>query len=303
MNNYIMFPKNQQELEKTFSTNERCRDYLLQLKFPNGYVCPKCEHKEYWTRDNGKYKCKNCRYELSVMAGTIFQDTKIDLTIWFRAIWNFIVNKNGMSAVSLERSLGISYKSAWIMLHKIRKSMIRPSREKLNGTIEVDECFIGGVASGKRGRGADKKTLVAIGVEVNNGITGRIRMQVVENASSESLVGFIENNIEKQSHVITDGWKSYKTLSNFDYKHSSRIENGKLPCVHMTISLLKRWMLGTHQGAIVKEHLQEYLDEFTFRFNRRKSKSRGLLFQRVLENAIKIESTVYKNLIIQKEIA
>ena len=200
--------------------------------------------------------------------------------------------------MGLQRVLGLkSYETAWTWLHKIRIAMVNPNRSKLSGKVEVDETYIGGEEmGGKRGRGTENKALVVIAVEILEGKNqyGRVRMSVVPDAGKETLQGFIKENIEPGSSIITDGWASYISLPQAGYTHAVEKpfdpeSETILPHVHMIASLLKRWLLGTHQGAVKEEHLQAYLDEYVFRFNRRKSASRGLLFYRLIENAMRVK--------------
>jgi len=286
-------PKNQLEFEKMFTTEEQCIDYLKELRFPQGYVCRQCQYNEYWFNIRGLMICKKCKDELSITAGTIFHKSKLPLVTIFRALWWVVAQKNGVSAVGLQRVLGIgSYRTAWTWLHKFRRLMVFPNRDKLKGKVEVDETFVGGVKSGKRGRGAEGKSLVVIAVEIMEKGTGRVRMSIIPDASRKSLEKFITNNIETESIIITDGWKGYANISKKGY--TQKIENkfkmldkeDILPNVHRSASLLKRWLLGTHQNYVGEQYLSYYLDEFTFRYNRRKSKSRGLLFQRLIEQAV-----------------
>ena len=298
------YPKKLMEFEKKFAVDEQCREYLFQLRYPNGFHCPRCDFNQVWHTGRGKLQCQSCGKDTSVLAGTIFQGTHTPLTIWFRAIWYVVAQKHGTNALNLQRILGLgSYQTAWTLLHKLRRAMVRPGRDKIQGVVEVDEAFIGAPSKGgKRGRGAENKVLVAIAVEVNDEKIGRIRLGVIDDASSESLHGFIESVIEKGSTIITDGWNGYNGLTSKGYSQVSKIKNtenedGLLPHVHTTVSLLKRWLMGTLQGSCSKEHLSYYLDEYTFRYNRRKSKSRGLLFLRLLENAVQIKTSTYKQLI------
>jgi transposase-like protein len=242
-----------------------------------------------------------------VITGTIFQDTRKPLQDWFTAIWWLTTQKNGASAKGLQRVLGLgSYQTAWTWLHKIRTAMVNPNRTRLSGTIEVDETYIGGEEhDGKRGRGTENKSLAVIGVELFEGRNqlGRVRIEVVPDASGDSLIGFIKSNVEKGSTVQTDGWKGYSGLSGKGYIHEiltpfdASDEDNLTPHVHMIVSLLKRWLLGTHQGAVREMHLQSYLDEYVFRFNRRKSASRGLLFYRLLECAMHVPPTTYRDIV------
>jgi len=301
------YPMTFDEFTKQFSTEEQCRNYLYRLRWPNGFACPKCEHDKAWKIGDMLYECANCGRQTSVIAGTIFQDTRKPLRNWFTAIWWVTTQKNGASAKGLQQILGLgSYKTAWTWLHKIRKAMVNPNRTKLSGTVEVDETYNGGEENdGKRGRGTSNKSLVVIAVELLEGKNqlGRVRMKVVPDATKKSLQGFIKENVEMGSTVITDGWSSYASLGKEGYAHvipkkfEVADEKNILPHVHMIVSLLKRWLLGTHQGAVGETHLQAYLDEYVFRFNRRKSNKRGLLFYRLLECAMQVPPTTLKDLL------
>lgn len=294
----------QMEFEREFSTEEQCREYLYQLRWPDGFVCPYCGSQKAWQIGDKKYKCQVCSKKTSVIAGTIFQDTHKPLTLWFRAIWQLTSQKNGASALGIQKILGLgSYHTAWGWLHKLRRAMIRPGRDRLNGRIEVDEACIGAPETGgKRGRGTENKALTVIAVEViDNKKIGRIRMSIIDNASSENLHPFVEEVVEIGSTLITDGWSGYNGLSKKGYTQEIQkakiIDDEKaLPHVHIVISLLKRWLLGTLQGSWSKEYIAYYLDEFTFRFNRRESKSRGKLFYRLLQNAVQLEPTTYNDI-------
>jgi len=233
--------------------------------------------------------CKQCRFKVSPTANTIFHRLKKPLAVYFRAIWWMIAQKNGVSAIGIMKILGLgSYHTAWEWLHKFRRLMVLPDREKLLGKIEINETLIGGVKPGKRGRGAEGKVLVVIAVELKEYGTGRIRLSIIPDASYASLKKFIIKNIEKGSHIVTDGWQSYKRITKMGYKHEVEDVVGKdpLPHVHRIASLLKRWLLGTHQNFTNEDYLNYYLDEFTFRHNRRKSKSRGLLFETLIKQAV-----------------
>jgi transposase-like protein len=223
------------------------------------------------------------------MSGTIFQDSHQPLTIWFRAIWNIVSQKYGANALGIHRTVGISYTSSWYLLHKLRRAMVRPGREKLSGTVEVDEAYIGGFAEGSPGRKGDKKALVVFAVEQRGKGMGRVRMRVIDSATGENLLRFISENVEEDSTVVTDGWRSYSKVSESGYKHKiEKIRMGQevLPRVHTVVSLVKRWLLGTYQGGVETKNLDYYLDEYTFRFNGRTSRSRGKLFRRLLEQAV-----------------
>ncbi|MCL2440400.1 MAG: IS1595 family transposase [Treponema sp.] len=303
-----MYPMNLMEFEKKFGTEESCRDYLFNLKYKDGYKCADCGCIEYRFEQGISVRCKKCRNKYNLMSGTIFQNSHKPLSMWFRAMWWITSQKNGTSALGLQRVLGIgSYKTAWLWLHKLRIAMVRPNRDKLKGVVEVDEAFIGGKQSGgKRGRGTENKTLVIIAVEMDGKKIGRVRMGLISDASSENLEMFIENSVEKGSTIITDGWRGYSKIKEIGYKHkisdkkSNEDDEKILPNVHLVISLLKRWIMGTLQGSISDQHMPYYLDEYTFRFNRRTSASRGKLFYRLIEQAAEIKPTIYKSIAERK---
>jgi transposase-like protein len=240
-----------------------------------------------------------------VTAGTIFQDTRTPLTVWFRAMWWVTSQKNGVSALGLQRVLGLgSYQTAWAWLHKLRRAMVRPGRDRLSGRVEVDETYLGGLEEGVRGRQTESKALIVVAAQEDGKRIGRIRMRRIPDASAQSLVPFVEESIEPGNVVHTDGWLGYTPLENHGYIHNISFVRGNkqspselLPRVHRVVSLLKRWLLGTHQGAVSTEHLDYYLDEFTFRFNRRNSRSRGKLFFRLVEQAVAVEPTTYRSII------
>ena len=242
------------EFTNRFATEEQCRDYLFTLRFPDGFVCPKCRNTKAWKKGTTLYECSKCSHQTSVIAGTIFQDTRKPLKTWFTAIWWVTTQKNGASAQGLQQVLGLKgYDTAWTWLHKIRTAMVFTDRSKLSGTVEIDETYVGGEDSGgKSGRGAGKKTLVQVAVELDGKKVGRIRMSVVDDASSKSLIPFICNNVERGSILVTDAWSGYFGIDDEGYTqlvyNQSRAtsEDEMLPHVHMVMSLLKRWLLGTH---------------------------------------------------------
>jgi transposase-like protein len=296
------YPRTLLELEQRFCTEDACIEYLAVLRWPVGWACPRCAKADGWSIRRTHWLCGHCRYEMSVTAGTIFQDSHVPLMIWFRAMWQITSQKNGMSALGLQRVLGLgSYKTSWAMLHKLRRAMVRPGRDRLDGVVEVDEAYWGGEETGVIGRGAEEKALIIVAAEEDGKGIGRIRLRVIPDASSASLHGFIREASASGSTVRTDGWRGYFGLDGYvhDRQVQSRQEEGEhlLPRVHRVIALLKRWLLGTHQGAIGQEHLDAYLDEFTFRFNRRKSKSRGKLFYRLAQQAVLVGPAPYATLV------
>ena len=243
-------------------------------------------------------------------AGTIFDKTRTPLTVWFTVCWQFATTPSGVSAKSLKRTLEIgSYQTAWAMLHRLRSVLVRPGRERLTGRVEVDETFIGGEEPGKqRGRLRGKKSLGGVAVELKPGRGyGRCRLAVIGDSSAASLHRFIADHVEPGATVITDAWQGYAGIDQLGYTHERRSQRAAqshgedpyvlLPGVHRVASLAKRWLLGTHQGSVDEAHLGSYLEEFVFRFNRRRSRSRGLLFYRVLELAVGHEPVRYRELV------
>jgi transposase-like protein len=283
------------DLMDMFPTEDACLEYLSAIRWPDGYHCLRCGSAAYWKKARGLFCCRDCSYEGSVICGTLFQDTHKPLRLWFQAIWYLVNQKNGVSTLGLQKALGLgSYHTAWEWMHKLRRAMVRPNRDKLSGAVEVDESFIGGARSGKRGRGAEGKTLVFLAAEAVPSGIGRIRLMPIQDACGESLTHAVSQTIEPGSTVRSDGWNGYNALPEFGYihkpvAHKDADSGDATPLVHLVASLLKRWLLGTHQGAIRPEYLAYYLDEFTFRFNRRNSRSRGKLFYRLVEQAMEID--------------
>jgi transposase-like protein len=263
-----------------------------------------------WPLADGRFKCSACGERTSPTAGTIFDRTRTPLTVWFTACWLFASQKDGMSALSLQRLLEIgSYQTAWAMLHRLRSVLVRPGRDRLAGTVEVDETYIGGEEAGlSGGRARGKKVLTGIAVEVREpkGL-GRCRMAPLADASTDSLHAFVTDHVEPGAVVVTDGWAGYAGLARLGYVHDRRSQRAArahgedpdqlLPAVHRVASLAKRWLLGTHQGSVDDAHLPSYLNEFAFRFNRRRSRSRGMVFYRVLELAVAHQPVRYRDLI------
>lgn len=306
------YPSSLGQFQAWFRTDADCLDYLEWLRWPQGFVCPDCDHSG-WRLGDGRFMCSACGARTSVKAGTIFDRTRTPLTVWFTACWLFATAKDGVSALGLKRVLEIgSYQTAWAMLHRFRSVLVRPGRERLSGTVEVDETYIGGAEPGlSGGRAKGKKVLTAIAVEVRKprGF-GRCRIAPVTDASGASLEAFVADSVEPGATVVTDGWMGYHGLAKHGYNHERRSQratraagddpNQLLPGPHRVASLVKRWLLGTHQGSVHGAHLIHYLNEFVFRFNRRQSRSRGMLFYRVLELAIKHKPVRYQDLIVAR---
>jgi transposase-like protein len=302
------YPQTYQQFLEWFPDEAACRRYLLRCRWPEGFVCGRCGKKAVpWTTGRGYLHCRLCGHEVSVTAGTIFEGTRGSLRTWFSAIWFVTSQKDGASALGLKRVLGLgSYQTAWAWLHKLRRAMVRPGRERLSGCVEVDETYVGGSKQGgKRGRGAEGKEIVVIAVEVHSpkGF-GRVRMRRVPDVSGSSLVDFVCDVVDKGSEGLTDGWRGYGGLAEKGYVHRRAVlsDSGdpahvRMPGVHRVAALLKRWLLSTHQGSVSGKHLDYYLDEFTFRFNRRTSRSRGLLFYRLVQQAVATAPAPYRRIV------
>ena len=287
------YPRTQAEFEAWFDSEQACRDYVARIRWPNGFVCPRCGGGPAWQAKRNRLVCSGCGYQGSLTAGTIFERTRKPLRTWFRAMWWVTAQKNGASALGLQRVLGLGqYRTAWTWLHKLRRAMVRPGRDRLSGIVEVDETYVGGKAPGAFGRSLASKAIVAIAAEEDGDGIGRIRLHRLPDVSAASLEGFILEAVEPGSRVRTDGWPSYSRLRARGYRHEAVVTaknagtlDRAFPRVHRVAALLKRWLLGTHQGAVEHAYLDYYLDEFTFRFNRRTSRSRGKLFYRLVQQA------------------
>jgi transposase-like protein len=287
------YPATYQQLLEWFQDNQSCLDYLARLRWPDGFVCPRCGEREFWRTGAGLWMCRSCGRRTSVTAGTIFDRTRTPLSTWFAAIWFLTSQKNGMSALGLQRVLGFgSYETAWAWMHKLRRAMVRPERDKLSGIVELDETMIGG-ATRNSGGGYGDKVAVMIAIEHNETRRlGRVRLAVADHPGTRQLVDFATTVIEPGSTIRTDGARTLRQLADLGYTHeftlgySAPDQASVLPGVHLVASLLKRWLIGTLHFRVEDQHLPYYLDEYTFRFNRRNAKSRGLLFYRLLEQAV-----------------
>jgi transposase-like protein len=302
----VDYPSDLSQFDRFFPDEAACIAYLGRLRWPGGFICPRCQRSgEAWRMADGLLRCRDCEVETSVTAGTIFEGTRKPLKLWFIAAWEIAGHKYGANALNVQRMLGLkSYTTAWAWLHKFRRAMVRPDRDRLNGIVEVDEAYVGGEEEGARGRYTKTKAIVAIAAEiVDERRLGRVRMRRIPTVEAVSLAPFVAHAVEPGSSVLTDGWSAYRGLSHLGYDHVVINQSASpypahvlMPAVHRVASLLKRWLLGTYQGGVSQEHLDYYLDEFTFRFNRRRSRSRGLLFYRLLEGAVHTEHTSTREL-------
>ena len=296
---------------KRFGTDAKCRGYLVRARWPAGFRCTGCGHDQAWSHKKRLIEeCTACGRQHSILAGTIFEQTKTGLAKWFLAIYLVTSSQGGISAMELKRQMGFgSYQTAWSWLHKIRKAMVRPERTPLTARVEADETYVGGPRPGPGGRGAAGKIRVAGAVETGRGQArgrrlGRLRLAVVADVSAKSLEGFLGRNVARPATVATDGWSGYAGLGAAGWRHEPLNLSAswgdaalRLPAIHLVFGLAKRWLLGTHHGAVSKKHLPAYLDEFVFRFNRRTAKSISHRFARVIHQAVLTRPTTYPRLV------
>lgn len=306
------YPRNWNEFLDWFGSEEACLGYLERLRWPHGFVCPRCGAAgEPYRSSRSRLMCGSCSHQSTVTAGTIFDKTRTPLRVWLAGAWYLTNQKQGVSALGLQRVLGLgSYQTAWTMLHRFRRAMVRPDRDRLNGQVEVDETYLAITdreepisAVGRKNKTA--KVLVVLAVELlqPKGF-GRIRLRRIDNDSDECVVPFVQASIEPGAQVRTDGSAAYRSLSELGYDHQRTVMLGSdVPAhvsmvgVHRVASLVKRWILGTHHGSVQPAHLDAYLDEFVFRFNRRSSGSRGMLFYRLLQQAVITDPVTYENVV------
>lgn len=296
------YPETLLEFEHWFRTEEACREYLSKLRWPGGFTCPLCETRGAWEMGSG-YRCRSCLRDVSVTADTMFHRSRLPLRTWFRIVWWATNQKSGLSALGLQRMLGLgSYQTAWTCLQKLRRVMVRPERQRLSGEVEVDEVSVGGRRRG--GNRRENKASVIVAVEIRGEGIGRIRMHRIEKNATGSMLVFIKQSVVPGSTIVTDGEWAFGMLAALGYKHKPTILRGHgkeaskavLPRVHRVAALLKRWLLGVHQGRVDRDKLDPYLDEFTFRFNRRTSRHRGMLFYRLLQQCVAYGPTTYRQI-------
>ena len=309
------YPRNWNAFLDWFGTEEACLAYLERLRWPQEFVCPACGVSQPPYRSSrGRLMCRACGRQSTVTAGTIFDKTRTPLRVWLAAAWYLTNQKQGVSALGLQRVLGLgSYQTAWTMLHRFRRAMVRPDRDRLKGQVELDETYLSISDKDapmpderrKRRKSRTHQVLVVIAVELlqPRGF-GRIRLRRIDNDSAEQVVPFVQDNIEPAAEVRTDGSAAYRELKDLGYAHQRSVMLGSdvpahvsMAGVHRVASLIKRWILGTHHGSVQPAHLDAYLDEFVFRFNRRTSSSRGMLFYRLLQQAVVTDPVTYDNVV------
>lgn len=303
------YPRTFEEFLEWFSSEEDCVKYLERIRWPEGFVCPECKGTQAWRTDRGLWHCQGCQRQSSVTAGTVFEDSRKPLRLWFHVMWVMMAQKTGLSAKNLCDTYGFgSYQTAWGWLRKLRSVMVRPGRERLAGRVEVDETYVGGQKEGARGRGAEGKSLVLVAVEgIAQKKLGRVRFRCVEAIDRTTIESFVRDCVEPGAQVVTDGLPVYDKLTAAGFEHHPHVlatggetARQQLDHVHLVISLLKRWLTGTHQGAVTPAHLQAYLDEFSFRFNRRLSQHRGKLFYRLMQQSVTTRPPTVKALYVSK---
>lgn len=278
------FPKTLREFQSQFSTEAACRAYLALCRWPEGFACPRCEHRHaYELKSLGLWQCTRCRYQVSVTAGTILHRTRTPLTVWFWAAYLMTTDKRGLSALLLQRQLGLgNYETAWMMLHKFRRAMVNTTREPLYGEVEIDDTWVGGAQAGLRGSRqlkGRKAALVLVAVEKRDRSSGRVRMEVIRDIKAVTVLSFLKKHVASGATIYTDGLKSYAGFQEAGYKHVPRTQpirsalrkgtKSVVPRADRAIGNLQQWLIGTYHG-VSKDQLQVYLDEFVFRHNRRR---------------------------------
>jgi len=289
----VDYPRTYQEFREWFPDDAACIDYLGQLRWPDGFVCPKCGCGRSWRTAKRQWVCADCAQRTSVTAGTIFHRSHTPISTWFAAAWFVTSQKNGVSAVGLQHALGFgSYETAWAWLHKLRRAMVRPERDLLEGDVELDEIFLGGRSPGKTGGASDKVPVMVAVERLDSKRLGRVRFAIAERPHSREMVDFACATIAPGSSIHTDGAFMLRRLATLGYTHqfitgyNAADLDEVMPGVHLVSSLVKRWIAGTLQHNVSRDLLAYYLDEYAFRFNRRNSRARGMLFYRLLQQAV-----------------
>lgn len=302
------FPKTLRQFQSEFATEDACQHYLVACRWPDGFICPRCGHRRaYELQNQRRRQCASCRHQVSLTAGTVLHRTRIPLTHWFWAAYLMTTDKRGVSALLIQRQLGLScYETAWMMLHKLRRAMVNVAREPLHGDVEVDETWVGGEQAGLRGSRQLKgrrAALVLVAVEKRGRASGRVRMKVIPDFKSRTIIPFLQQNVSPGSTIYTDGLKSFDGLIEAGFKHIARTQPQRselrkgaasaVPLADRAIGNLQQWLIGTYHG-VSKPQLQAYLDEFVFRHNRRKMPAAA--FQTLLGLGISKKSTEYKQI-------
>lgn len=296
------------DFQGQFATEEACQDYLAACRWPEGFACPRCRHtRAYRMKEHRRWQCAACRYQVSLTAGTILHNTKTPLTVWFWATYLTVTDKRGMSALLLQRQLGLRrYETAWMLLHKLRRAMVNAAREPLHGEVEVDDTWIGGPQAGLRGSRQLKgrrAALVLVAVEKRDRTSGRVRMEVIPDFKATTLTTFIKQHVTPGSTIYTDGLKQFTGLTAAGFRHIQRTQpspddlrrgaKSVVPLADRAIGNLQQWLVGTHHG-VSRGQLQVYLDEFAFRHNRRRTPTAA--FQTLLGLGTRRAPTPYRRI-------
>jgi len=293
----VDYPRNLREFDRLFAHKDACLHFLEKVRWESKFVCQRCGDSNYWVLGTGLRRCKKCRFKNSVKTGTIFESSRLPLKMWFYAIWWITAQKTGVSALDLQKDIGLgSYRSAWLLLHKIRNAMVQADRSLLEGDVEVDLVELG----------AGEKHLVAVAAEFS-GLKriGRIRIERIRDVSSWSLEQFISSSVAKGSTIFLSHARGAGELTKIGYRQQTRkskrgVSELALPRVNTVSEQLARWLKGTLHGRLEAKHLGSYLEEFEFRFNRRSAMARGILFQRVIENAVLVSPAPYSNIVARR---
>lgn len=308
------------EFRASFGDEQQCGEHLSRQRWPEGFCCPRCAGPSRgYISARQVHECARCGYQCSVTAGTIFHKTRTPLTSWFWAIYRMSYDKKGISAMQLAKEIGVSYPTAWLMLHKIRKAMSdRDQRYRLSGLVEVDEGYVGGEEHGKghtgRGKpGLRSKSVVAVAVERRapgkagrTPVPGFAKLEVIPDAATQTLEKFLAGSVKPGSHILSDGWPGYRRLKQKGFEHTATAisrqdepAHSLFPWVHITLSNLKRFLLGTHH-KVEPKHLPHYVAEFNYRLNRRTMEQD--LMARLLGACISTQAFTYKQLVAMPEL-
>src|SRR6516225_8362969 len=302
------FPKTLRQFQSEFATEKACQQYLAVCRWPEGFLCSRCGNRRaYDLVNHRRWQCAGCRHQVSLTAGTVLHRTKVPLTHWFWAAYLMTTDKRGVSALLLQRQLGLScYETAWMLLHKLRRAMVNVARQPLHGEVEVDETWIGGEQAGLRGSRQLKgrrAALVLVAVERRGRGSGRVRMEAIPDFRGKTILPFLHQNVSSGSTIYTDGLKSFEGLTEAGFKHIARTQplrpalrkgaKSAVPLADRAIGNLQQWLIGTYHG-VSKPQLQVYLDEFVFRHNRRKTPAAA--FQTLLGLGTARESTEYEQI-------
>ena len=288
------FPKTAIEFEERFQTEDDCRAYWIEARWGGRAACAKCDSTRVWEERGGRlFECAECGHQTSLTSGTVLEKTKKPFKVWFRAVFEIASRKNGISAKELQRIMGFgSYKTAWSWLHKIRGSLMRPDAKPLDQGVEIDEAYVGSKRLGK--------ALVLVAAERG----GRVRLALAENNDEATIKRFADTHVATSADITTDGHAAYNPRSLGARNHEPKAqtpkekrENDAVQTAHWVVSLLKRWLLGTHGGAVKTRHLQSYLDEFQFRYNRRKTNGAARLTARAIERLVAEPTRTMKEII------